>query len=119
MTFYQMLFGGELTISTFGEFHASDEVSEQDKVMHAQPETPDGLLLMAADTPAEMGHQRPAGMSITLSGDDEPALRRSWEQLSDGGTVAMPFEHAPRGATFGMCIDRYGTTWMVNATPAS
>jgi PhnB protein len=27
----------------------------------------------------------------------------------------MPFEKAPWGATFGMCVDRFGTSWMVNA----
>jgi PhnB protein len=27
----------------------------------------------------------------------------------------MPFEKAPWGATFGMCTDRFGTNWMVNA----
>jgi PhnB protein len=27
----------------------------------------------------------------------------------------MPFEQAPWGATFGMCVDRFGTNWMVNA----
>ena len=38
-----------------------------------------------------------------------------WERLSDGGTVVMPFEKAPWGDTFGMCVDRFGTSWMVNA----
>lgn len=114
MTFYQSVFGGELVVSTFGEFHASDEVSEQDNVMHAQLETPDGLVLMAADTPAGMDYQPPAGISISLSGDDEAKLRGYWERLSEGGTVTMPFEDAPWGAIFGMCTDRFGTAWMVN-----
>ena len=33
MTFYESVFGGELTISTFGDFHASEDPAEQDKVM--------------------------------------------------------------------------------------
>ena len=57
MDFYQSVFGGDLTVSTFAEFHASDDPSEQDKVMHAQLETPDGLVLMAADTPNGMDYQ--------------------------------------------------------------
>ena len=36
MTFYQSVFGGELTISTFAEFQASEDPAEQDKVMHAE-----------------------------------------------------------------------------------
>ena len=52
MTFYRSVFGGELTISTFADFHASEDPAEQDKVMHSQLETPDGLVLMGADTPS-------------------------------------------------------------------
>ena len=115
MTFYQSVLGGELTISTFGEFQASEDPADQDKVMHAQLETPDGLVLMASDTPAPMEFGPQAGVSVSLSGDDEDVLRRYWERLSEGGTVVMPFERAPWGATFGMCVDRFGTSWMVNA----
>jgi PhnB protein len=115
MTFYQSVLGGELTVSTFADFHASDDPAEQDKVMHSQLETPDGLVLMGADTPAGMEYQPQAGVSVSLSGDDETSLRGYWERLSEGGTVTMPFEKAPWGATFGMCVDRFGTSWMVNA----
>jgi len=115
MTFYQSVLGGELTISTFGEFHASEDPTEQDKVMHAQLETPDGLVLMASDTPQAMEFRPQAGVAVSLSGDDEDTLRAYWERLSEDGSVVMPFEQAPWGATFGMCVDRFGTSWMVNA----
>jgi PhnB protein len=115
MTFYQSVLGGELTISTFGEYQASEDPAEQDKVMHAQLETPDGIVLMAADTPNAMEHRPQAGVWVSLSGDDEARLRGYWESLSDGGTVVMPFEKAPWGDTFGMCVDRFGTNWMLNA----
>jgi PhnB protein len=115
MTFYQSVLGGELTISTYAEFHASEDPAEQDKVMHSQLETPDGLVLMGADTPNRMEHQPQAGVSVSLSGDDEARLRGYWERLSANGTVLMPFEQAPWGDTFGMCVDQFGTSWMVNA----
>jgi PhnB protein len=115
MTFYQSVLGGDLTVSTFADFQASADPAEQDKVMHSQLETPDGLVLMGADTPTEMEYEPQAGVSVSLSGDDEARLRGYWERLSEGGTVTMPFEKAPWGATFGMCVDRFGTSWMVNA----
>jgi PhnB protein len=115
MTFYQSVLGGDLTVSTFADFQASEDPAEQDKVMHSQLETPDGLVLMGADTPAAMEYQPQAGVSVSLSGDDEAKLRGYWDRLSEGGTVTMPFEQAPWGATFGMCVDRFGTSWMVNA----
>jgi len=119
MTFYHAVFGGELTVSTFGEMQAGVEPGEQDKVMHSQLETSDGLVLMAADTPQHMEYQAQSGVSVSLSGEDEDRLRGYWDRLSEGGTVTLPFEKAPWGDTFGMCIDRFGTSWMVDAVPAT
>jgi len=115
MTFYHSILGGDLTVSTFGDFHASEDPAEQDNVMHSQLETPDGLVLMAADTPSHMEYQPQAGVSVSLSGDDEPRLRGYFERLGEGGAVMVPFEAAPWGDTFGMLVDRFGTTWLVNA----
>jgi PhnB protein len=119
MTFYHSVFGGDLTVSTFADFHASEDPAEQDKVMHSQLEAPDGLVLMAADTPNQMEYRPQSGVSVSLSGDDESKLRGYWDSLSEGGTVVMPFEKAPWGDTFGMCVDRFGTSWMVNAAGQS
>jgi PhnB protein len=119
MTFYQSVLGGELSVNTFGDFHASQDPAEQEKVMHSQLETTDGLVLMGADTPNDMEYQPQAGISVSLSGDDEDKLRGYWERLSEGGTVTVPFEKAPWGDTFGMCVDRFGTSWLINASGQS
>lgn len=114
MDFYQLVFGGELTRSTFGEFGASDDPAEQDKVMHSMLTTGGGLVLMASDTPNRMDYTPGSNYSISLSGDDDSELRGYWDKLSDGGTVAMPLEPAPWGDSFGMCTDRFGVSWVVN-----
>ena len=119
MTFYHSVFGGELTVSTFADFSASADPTEQHKIMHSQLETPDGLVLMGADTPEGMEYRPQAGVSVSLSGDDEARLRGYWERLSEGGSVTVPFEKAPWGDTFGMCVDRFGTSWMVNVAAQS
>jgi PhnB protein len=116
MDFYQSVFGGELTSSTFGEFQASQDPAEQDKIMHSMLETQGGLVLMAADTPNSMDYTPGNNHSVSLSGEDEAELRRYWDRLSDGGTVTVPLEKAPWGDTFGMCVDRFGVTWLVNIT---
>jgi PhnB protein len=110
------VFGGELSIMTFAEMHASEDPGEGDKVMHGMLETSGGLVLMASDTPNTMEYAPPAGMSVSLSGDDEAELRRYWEGLSASGTSVLPLERAPWGDHFGMCIDRFGVSWMVNIT---
>jgi PhnB protein len=114
MELYQSVFGGELTTTTFGEGGMSQDPGDTDRVMHAQLDSPIGLL-MAADSPDHL--DRPSGggpHSMSLSGDDEAELRGYFERLSDGGSVTMPLEKAPWGDSFGMCTDRFGISWMVN-----
>ncbi len=114
MSFYQSVFGGELNVSTFGEYQASEDPSEQDKVMHAQLESPNGLVLMGADTPNSMDFQSGGNVSVSLSGEDYDELRGYWDKLSDGATIVMPMETAPWGDSFGMLVDRFGISWLVN-----
>jgi len=115
MEFYQSVFGGELTVSTFGEFQPEMAEDEADYVMHAQLTTPSGFTLMGSDTPSSMP-ARPEGSSITisLSGSETEELRGYWDKLADGGEVTLPLEQAPWGDWFGQLTDRYGTAWMVN-----
>jgi len=115
MEFYKGVFGGELTMNTFGEFGAPD-AGNADKIMHSQLETDRGFTLMASDTPSEMGRTPGDNITISLSGEDGGELRGYWEKLSDGGNVTMPLEKQMWGDEFGMCIDRFGIPWMVNIT---
>lgn len=113
MDFYKGVFGGNLTLNTFGEFGAQDS-PDADKIMHGTLETDRGLTLMAADTPEGMDYNPGNTITVSLSGDDADELRGYWEQLSGGGTVAMPLERQVWGDEFGMCVDRFGVPWMVN-----
>jgi PhnB protein len=114
MEFYREVFGGSLSISTFGENHASSDPSEDGLVMHSQLDGDNGIVFMASDTPAAMEYRPGSNFSMSLSGDDEALLSRWYERLADGGTVTMPLEKAPWGDTFGMCVDRFGVSWLVN-----
>jgi PhnB protein len=114
MTFYQSVFGGDLDISTFGQYEGMvQDPAESDLVMHAQLTTPDGFVLMGADTPSGMPYVKPAGMAVSVSGDDEAALEGFWNKLVDDGTVVLPFDTPPWGGRFGMLTDRFGIDWMV------
>jgi PhnB protein len=114
MEFYQSVFGGDLTLSTFEEFQASEDPAEKDKIMHGMLETPEGMVLMGADTPNSMDYVPNAGTAMSLSGDDDSKLRDYWGKLSTDGAVTMPLEQAPWGDHFGMCTDKFGVNWMVN-----
>ena len=115
MEFYKEVFGGELTVNTFGEFGYQNQANAA-KIMHTQLETDRGFTLMASDTPSGMDRTSGDNITISLSGEDGGELRGYWEKLSDGGNVTMPLEKQMWGDEFGMCIDRFGIPWMVNIT---
>jgi PhnB protein len=121
LEFYQSVFGGELTLSTFGESPMSgDYPDEGDKILHGQLVTTSGFTLMGADTPSAMEHNPGNAYSVSISGDEDAELRGYWGRLTDGATVTAELNTAPWGDTFGMLSDRFGVSWLVNISgPAS
>jgi PhnB protein len=120
MEFYKDVFGGTLTMNTFGEY-GDPNAPGADGIMHGQLETDKGFTLMGADTPPGMEAKNPGdNITISLSGDDEQELRGYWDKLSQGGTVTLPLEKQMWGDLFGQCTDQFGIAWMVNiAQPQS
>ena len=110
---YKDVFGGELTVSTFGDMPGAAAGSE-DKVMHSQLETPAGFTLMASDMPPGMPHQPGNTIAVSLSGDDEAELRGYFDGLAETGNVTLALEKQMWGDVFGMVVDRFGVSWMVN-----
>ncbi|MGN9893562.1 VOC family protein [Micromonospora sp. L31] len=117
MEFYQQVFGGDLSLTTFREFGTEDPAIA-DQIMHGLLRTAHGHVLMASDMPPGMEIRRGNANTVSLSGDDADELRRWWEQLSSGGVVSVPLEKQMWGDEFGQCEDRFGTPWMVNITQA-
>lgn len=115
MTFYQSVFGGDLNISTFGQFQPDAAAGgDTDKVMHGMLIAPNGLVLMGSDAPEGMPHSTGSSISVSLSGEDESELRSYWERLADGAAITVPLDKSPWGDVFGMLTDRFGTAWLVN-----
>jgi PhnB protein len=116
MEFYHTVFGGKLNLSTFKEFNASQDPSEDNLIMHSVLEAENGMTLMASDTPKRMDYRPGTNISLSLSGDNEAELKAYFEKLSAGGMVTMPLEKAIWGDWFGMCTDQLGIQWLVNIT---
>ncbi len=115
MEFYKTVFGGTLTLNTFGEVGAPDS-PEAAKIMHGMLETDSGYTLMGADTPDAMEQTPGNNITVSLSGDNGQELRGYWAKLAEGGTVTVALEKQMWGDEFGMCVDQFGTGWMVNIT---
>ena len=82
------------------------------KIMHARVSI-DGEVVMASDAPPGHFHQ-PQGFSVSLSVENPAEAERKFKALSEGGSVNMPFEKTFFSKGFGMCVDQFGTPWMVN-----
>jgi PhnB protein len=115
LEFYQSVFGGELVLNTFGDFGATNS-GDADRIMHGMLETDAGYTIMGSDVTSDMQYEAPAGFSVSLSGDDGDALRGYWERLSASGTTTMPMEKQVWGDEFGICVDAFGVSWLVNIT---
>jgi PhnB protein len=116
MSFYREVFGGELTISTFGDYDMAEKPEDGDKVMHSQLQVSPELTIMAADAPSGMPLDAGSQVSVAVFDNDVEGTERMgkmFEALSaDGGQVTVPFEKAPWGDVFGMCVDRFGISWL-------
>lgn len=115
LEFYQSVLGGSLNIMTFGDMGTEGPAAAQ--VMHGQLETTAGYTLMVADAPPEMVQVTVGtNISVSLSGgpDDAEMLRGYFAGLAEGGRVNQPLEAAPWGDEFGMLVDKFGISWLMN-----
>lgn len=58
------------------------------------------------------------GMHVKYSVADVAEAERVFGALADGGVVNMPLAETFWSLRFGMCVDRFGTPWMVNVEAA-
>ncbi|WP_136612162.1 VOC family protein [Sinomonas albida] len=121
LTFYQDVFGGELTLHTRAEFGRADEPLSA--IAHGML---NGLVTLygadrdgdASGEPGEAGTApqpiRTEGLMLTLLGTADPDTLRTWfARLSEGGRVVDEFQERPWGAWDGQVVDRYGLHWLI------
>lgn len=110
MDFYAAALGGEVRSMTF-----RDSGMDVDGIMHASLDTPTGFHLYACDFAEGMGEYKPGtNVQVSLSGDEDEALRGYWAKLSEGATVVVPLEKQMWGDVYGQIVDRYGIIWHLN-----
>jgi len=120
-TRYHEIFGGDLMIMTMSEMPDADQQQippeQANLVMHAALTFPDGSILMASDSnQTEFGPVQ--GMYVNCTTPDGAEGKRIFAALAEGGTVEMDFGETFWSPGFGVCVDRFGTPWMVNVEPS-
>ena len=117
--FYKTALDGKLTnVQRFLDSPQGNEMSETDKnkIMHIALEAPHDIMLMGNDHLDFMGEPFLAGnnFSLSLHPKTQELADHFFNNLSKGGTVAVPMSKAPWGDYFGMFTDKFGIKWMIN-----
>ncbi|MCK3771087.1 VOC family protein [Microbacterium aerolatum] len=132
LEFYQSVFGGDLTIATYGDFGMPAGVPGADKVVFGKLAGAGGIRLMAYDIPGQDdadaaatagSTRRENGVTITdrtffqsLDGGSIEEVTTYWERLVEGAVIIEPLAASAWSAGFGMLTDRFGVTWVLGVT---
>ncbi len=81
------------------------------KIMHCSMQVGD-TLVMASDGMSEEPVSF-AGVSLSITADNEAQAKRFFDALSQGGNVFMPLGKTFWSPCFGMTSDKFGVNWMV------
>lgn len=95
--------------------------ADRNLIMHAELPILAGHVIMATDMVESMGQCRKIGnnTTINLEPDSRAETQRLFDLLSEGATEVSPLADMFWGATWGTCLDRFGTRWMVNYMPVT
>ena len=114
-TRYEQIFGGELVLLAMEDAPADAAPppgTNPHAIMHAALTSSVGLL-MGADDPSGNFDGQVHGICVNCSIDDAGEAKRVFDALAEGGAVQSPLAETFFSPAFGMCIDRFGTPWMV------
>jgi PhnB protein len=131
LTFYQTVFGGDLSIASYADFGMPTEVPGADNVVFGQVAGDNGFRIMAYDVPGQSS-TRPAGETtrangvtmttekffVSVQGETVDEVRGFWDKLAVRAIVIESFGPAQWSPAFGMLADRYGVTWILDVAAA-
>ena len=117
--FYEQHLGGQAgTIFRYGGSPLEHSVPADwsDKVMHGSV-TVGGHVLMGGDFFGAR-YEEPRGVSLSLQMKNPADAERIFDALAKGGKVMMPLEQTFWAVRFGMVVDRFGISWLINCEEA-
>ena len=126
LEFYQSVFGGELTIATYGDFGMPAETPGAANVVFGKVESAAGFRVMAYDVPGATGGaggstRRENGVTLTdqaffvsVQGETLDEVEGYWAALSKGASVVESLAASAWSPGFGMLTDTFGVTWILD-----
>ena len=131
LEFYQSVFGGTITIATYGDFGMPADAPGAENVVFGQVETADGFRVMAYDIPGQAdggasgSTRRENGTTVTdqpffvsVRGETLDEVEAYWSKLSVGASIVEPLAASAWSPGFGMLTDSFGVTWILDVAAA-
>lgn len=110
LSFYQSIFGGELTLHTKGDMGRDD--GDAEGIGHGMLDGP--VSMFGADVDAGDDGFAASGLMFALLGAADPTTLGTWfARLAEGGTVVDDLQERPWGATDGQVRDTFGLLWLI------
>jgi PhnB protein len=109
---YEGIFGGKILAMLKAEDPNMGGADFVGMIMHARMKVGE-TLIMGSDAPASR-YKPPQGFSVNVGVDSPAEADRIYAALAEGGTQTMPIAETFWAQRFGMCVDRFGISWMVN-----
>lgn len=115
LSFYQSVFGGDLSLATYADIHSAENPEQGDHIAFGRVRARNGFDIMAYDVQPSKGYDPGENpFYVTLQGDDPDEIRERWGGLADGASaILIPLAPAPFAPLYGMVTDRFGVTWIV------
>jgi PhnB protein len=133
LEFYQSVFGGDITIATYGDFGMPKDIPGAENVVFGQVETAEGFRVMGYDIPGQSdGTAAAAGSThrengttvtdqpffVSVRGETIDEVQGYWAALSVGATIVEPLAASAWSPGFGMLTDSFGVTWILDVAVA-
>jgi PhnB protein len=113
LEFYRSVFGGEITLVSYGD--AGVPHPSADQIMWGQVRGDGGFQVMAYDVPPNLPwDQGVNSFFVSVRGDSADEITTYWKGLSDGATVVQDLAPAGWAPLYGMLKDRFGVVWVLD-----
>ena len=119
LNFYRSVFGGDFTnIIRFKDIASSQfPVSKKEENKFMNIALPIGKnFLIANDVPEFMGkvNENENRSKISISAESIEEGDKLFKELSEGGSIEVPFDKGFGNSYFGMFRDKFGIEWIIN-----
>lgn len=118
--FYEKGLGGKIELlMTHRQAPVADQVPSDwlDKIIHVRLSV-GNTLLMGSDAPPGR-YDGSKGFSVSINVDSPAEAERTFWALAENGTVQMPLAQTFWAERFGMVVDQFGISWMINCERAA